>query len=350
MTATARILLLSALVLCAVGARVKLRHDWGAGTLFSPLAKEIRDNQINCTDKVHYHRQNNWGMGSDIHTWSQALCNSMQVGSTLLQLREEWIWNDKEFCKPAPAHPLQCYFNLKTHCPKSKDSNPRIIPFKNDYARCPKYIKDDKTRQEFRAAAMEFLFSNINKKLVKEAEDAVKTVFGKDGIPDDMITVHLRWGDKNIEMKLVSQEEFVASIDGMAKNHSISHPKVFITTESNHALTSIQAYVSDHRKHWTLYHYAPSVYETRFRFEPATNTTIHHNPMNVARHTGGSIGRASIVSLMLALEAKYYILTSGSNWSRLIDELRKNVVNQLCNNCTVMTDLRQAFKDHNWRV
>lgn len=188
-------------------------------------------------------------MGSDIHTWSQAICNSMQVGATLLQLDEEWIWNDKKFCTPKPVQPLQCYFNVHKKCPQSKANAPAIMTFKHDYHRCPKYITDDKSRQAFRAAAMEFLFSSVNKKLVDEAVTSIEKVFGKEGVPEDLITVHLRWGDKKLEMKLVSQEEFVVAIDGMAKNHSIANPKVFITTESNHALTAMQSYVQEHRKH-----------------------------------------------------------------------------------------------------
>lgn len=332
-------------VSCGVYAGGMLRHDWTAGTLFTPLAREIASNQLNCTKRVYFHRQNNWGMGSDIHTWSQAVCNSMQHGAALLQLNEQWIWNDKKFCEAATTQPLQCYFNVFKKCP-GPVGHP-IMPFKHDYDRCPKYITDDKSRQEFRAAAMEFLFSTMNKKLVEEAETAMKEIFGKDGIPKDLITMHLRWGDKKIEMKLVSEQEFATAIDELVGNYTIAKPHIFITTESNHALTAMQAYVKKHRKDWTLYHYAPSVFETRL--EPTSNTTLVHNPMNTARHTGGSIGRASLVSLLLALEAKYYVLTSGSNWSRLINELRLNVVNHVCNNCTVMMDLREGYKDSNWR-
>ena len=146
-----------------VSSELKFRHDWSAGELFTPLGKTISDHQTNCTSQVHYHRQNNWGMGSDIHTWSQAICNSMQVGATLLQLDEHWIWNDAKFCPSSIKQPLGCYFNVEKYCPNSKVRNPRIITFKHDYNRCPKYITDDKTRQEFRAAAMEFLFSKVNK-------------------------------------------------------------------------------------------------------------------------------------------------------------------------------------------
>jgi hypothetical protein len=286
-------------------------------------------------------------MGSDIHTYSQALCNSMQKGSTLLELTEPWIWNDRKFCGGAPSQPLSCYFNIKNKCPHNLKPPYEMISFNHSFDRCPTYIQDDRSRQVFRASAMEYLFSDINKRLVKEAESSIVSVFGDYGIPDDMITVHLRWGDKKKEMKLVSQQEFVDAISAIASNYSITHPKVFITTESKDALNKIEAYVKQHKPTWTLYNYPPSVFEGGNRHPVAGAAAT--SPMSMARHTGGIIGKASIIALLFALEAKYYVLTSGSNWSRLIDELRRTVRDFHCQNCTRMVDLRQAFSDHNWR-
>jgi hypothetical protein len=216
-----------------------------------------------------------------------------------------------------------------------------MMSYNHSYDRCPKYIQDDRTRQEFRRAAVEYLFSNLNPRLVKAAEAEILNVFGDYGIPENMITVHLRWGDKKREMRLVSQQEFVDAITAVAANHSISHPKVFITTESKDALNKMEQYVRDHRPTWTLYNYGPSVFDTSSLMVPS--------PMNMARSTNGIIGKASLIALLFALESKHYVLTSGSNWSRLIDELRRNVIDYFCGNCTSMVDLREAFSDHNWR-
>lgn len=179
---------------------------------------------------------------------------------------------------------------------------------------------------------------------MKEAEAEITNVFGDYGIPENMITVHLRWGDKRKEMKLVTQQEFVDAIDAIATTHNLTHPKVFVTTESKEALEKIEQYVKSHKPTWTLYNYGPSVFESK-----APSAAMATSPMNMARHTGGIIGKASIIALLYAMESRYYVLTSGSNWSRLIDELRRNVVDYKCGNCTVMVDLRQAFSDHNWR-
>ena len=53
----------------------------------------------------------------------------------------------------------------------------------------------------------------------------------------------------------------------------------------------------------------------------------------------GIQGKTSIVSLLLALEANYYVLATASSWSRVINELRTNVINSLCGDCTYYVDV-----------
>ena len=62
-------------------------------------------------------------------------------------------------------------------------------------------------------------------------------------------------------------------------------------------------------------------------------------PKHAAKATAGKLGLESIVNLLLILESKYYILTRGSNWSRLIDELRKTRVDGRGRFKTEMIDL-----------
>ena len=134
------------------------------------------------------------------------------------------------------------------------------MTYYNDFPNFPNLIQDDRTRQIFRAAAIEYLFSNINICLIQAAEKEILTVFGDQGVPEDMITVHLRWGDEKREMKLVTTEENIDAFEAIATNHSIAHPKVFVTTESKEALDKLEDYVRDKKASWTLFHYNPSVY------------------------------------------------------------------------------------------
>ena len=47
-----------------------------------------------------------------------------------------------------------------------------------------------------------------------------------------------------------------------------------------------------------------------------------------------------MVALLLALNARYYVLSTASTWSRLINNIRLRVVDRECNGCTDMVDLR----------
>ena len=114
---------------------------------------------------------------------------------------------------------------------------------------------------------------------------------------------------------------------------------VYITTESLDGLEKYQHEVKKHKKTWNIHHFDQAVYH---------NKTIQ-SPMQMAQYTEGSQGKHSLIALLLALEGRYYVMTSGSNWSRLIDELRKNVVDVDCAGCTEYIDLREGFEAHNWR-
>ena len=168
---------------------------------------------------------------------------------------------------------------------------------------------------------------------VDEARKAIGSVFGEQGIPEDLITVHIRWGDKAIEMKLVSEVEYFQAIDSVVTNHSIANPHIFVSTEESQAVIKLQEQLDKHGKTWKLHHYAPLI---------ATNTAEH-------RHRGPN-GKNAIIALLLAMEAKYFVITTGSNWSRVMNELRTNVVDVACGNCTRMVNLRQAHTYQDWRL
>jgi len=287
------------------------------------MAKIIQEHQSNCTGTVKFNPRMTVGFGSEIHIWSQALCNSMQSGTTLLQLNENWQWNDEKFCKTAPhKQPFSCYFNVRTECPHSAPASDQPITHNNRMTRCPKYIRDMDSRRAFRAAAMEYLFSDLNPALVDEARRSIVDVFGQEGVPEDLITMHVRWGDKSAEMTLVEESEFYGGIEKVVTSHNLTNPHIYISTESSEALVKIQGELDKHgRTTWKLHHYAPLV---------------------GGSHSVGGVGKNSLIALLLAMEAKYYVLTTGSNWSRVMNELRTNVVDVACGNCTEMLNLREA--------
>jgi hypothetical protein len=104
---------------------LKLRVDWISGELFSPLARHINSTQYRC-EHIHFHHMRNYGMGSDLHTWAQALYNAAARNVSLLQRPEPWLWRSRRFCDGAGSGgrhgerecelPLQCYFQMDNPC------------------------------------------------------------------------------------------------------------------------------------------------------------------------------------------------------------------------------------------
>ena len=94
-----------------------------------------------------------------------------------------------------------------------------------------------RTRQEFRAAAMEFLFSKLSPRLVFEAECAFSAVFGDDRPSSrDLISVHLRFGDKTemdrkAEMDPLPIAKYIDAVKRLAEQRNISKPSLYVASE-----------------------------------------------------------------------------------------------------------------------
>lgn len=116
------------------------------------------------------------------------------------------------------------------------------------------------------------------------------------------------------------------------------------------AINKLKQQIMSHNSTWMVHYYPPAVFQGNSRGNGNnSNKTKDLSTMDMAIHSQGSLGLASLVSLLIAMEAKYYLLTSGSNWSRLIDELRLSVTDPACGGCTRMVDLREGIPSaHNW--
>ena len=360
-----------------------ISHDWINRPLHSHLAKEIARNLANCNAPAFSHSLYGQGMGADIHIWSQALCNAMERGGRLVLSDRPWVWNDDAFCTQLAGEnrlpstdPFFCYFTIRDNCrlqtasstpamaQAATASSARSISHSHNYSMCPSYITDESSRQLFRAAAVEYLFSNLRPEIVQEADGVIGEIFhsvlsthsqdttirpppalalsyvagraspAKRGARGhfpiaDMISVHIRRGDKITEMDLVSDMDYIRGIDSFVQNYSISEPHIFLTTEDKRSADKFSSKVEAYNATWRVFTYDKSVGHM------FASTTMY-----MAQSSHGALGRFSLISLLIALEAKYYVLTSGSNWSRLIDELRRNVLDVECQNCTRMLDLR----------
>jgi hypothetical protein len=138
----------------------------------------------------------------------------------------DWLWADPSFCnytggtardgdggrardRDRASHPrahFQCYFNEGATCDITAEEEAAMLRDKEtrasfeDYSftpsSCATYVTDMDGRARFRAASMEYLFSNVSGALVALADRAAGEVLVTErGGPvprDQLITVHVR--------------------------------------------------------------------------------------------------------------------------------------------------------------
>jgi hypothetical protein len=337
------------------------RPFWRDGyTVQSMLAKQIERHQTNCSlPTLLYHLDNQNGIGAHLHLWSQAACNAHDMEFRIRTYNPSWIWLDQAYCQYATEQsPFFCYFSqVEDRCGTDAITNAMINQQRNvtspllNRERCARMQKqnfpDDQLREQFvsdyRAASTEYMFQRIAPIVIQEAERQVGLLFQNtthphDRVmaPSDLISVHLRWGDKFFEMELVSIEEYIRSISfmltqvmGRPNDHKAN---IYLSTEDPSAVQEFMQKVP--YKEWTVYVDRSVVELNPFRPQKGNRASW------TTRNTNGRAGLVALGSLLVAMEASYYILTTGSNWSRLMNELRKNVIDPRCNNCTHMIDLR----------
>ena len=315
----------------------------------SKLATAIQLHQSTCTLPIGINPSFAYsaGLGADLHIWSQSMCGAyenhirLQTISGIKSLLP-WNWLDQEKCKL--NQDLSCYFNIRHKlCIDTSNTKKKVVIKGFVSAFCPTVIHDLKSRTRWRTATTEYLFgiNGLTDVVRIEVKRQIVKVFGSIGnVPKDMITVHIRWNDKRSEMELVSIDKYVNAVRQIVqarnlgknkKNQNKDKINIYISTEDPSATDSFRT-AAALETNWNIY---------------GDLTPIEH-PKGVwyrvaeATSTKGRTGMEAIASLVIAMESNDFVLTTASNWSRLMDELRRSIVNRLCNNCTTMIDLREG--------
>jgi hypothetical protein len=336
----------------------KLRFDWSNLAPQSPLAQRMLAHQTNCSLPLgNFVYRNRYGLGSDLHVWGQALCNGMESRHRIRTVAP-WTWMDQEKCGPL-ASPMACYFSQSELNCEGDEALARQYPiFTPDFHnisrhngnvkyQCDSIMKDDvvdgvvttTTKSQLRASATEFLFGHVSPLVVQEAERQLALVFEKAGqVPKDLITVHIRWGDKEREMQLVPIYKYIQAIQRVLRDRPKSSTSnndktvnIFLATEDPQAVQEFQNLAPSE---WNIY--VDQYYTDMLPYR----VSEYNGSPKMAAQLNGRTGLVALGSLLVAMEANDFILTTASNWSRLFNELRKSIVNPRCYDCTTMADLR----------
>jgi len=228
-------------------------------------------------------RMLNSGMGSDLHTFGQALWNMKQNNEPCYLVEKGWIWDlhGNLFDLPWVANCTSVSFDHR-----GKSSISHI------------------SRVAARATALAFVLTLVRPSVYAAACAAagkLQLLSGKRPI----VSVHIRWGDKQREMKLVAIETYVRAVTAF---HLVD-PLIFVTSEDKNA---VDAFRSKAPNHWQVTTYSAAT--------SPLSSGPNNSPVNFASHQPDA-GLHSLVSLMLAYQGSHFVLTTGSNWSRLFNEL-----------------------------
>lgn len=323
----------------------RLRLDWKNLNPTSALARRFQRHQENCSlPLANFKFRNRFGLGSDLHVWGQALCNSLHHNVRIRTVLD-WLWMDQQECQN-PLTPMSCYFPYsELQCPGdlqlAKD-HPTFDDAFFNISRGPRQgtvswdcpsILLHRTREYVQMAAMEWLFGRLSPHVVREAERQHQTVFRGSKTPDDLVTVHVRWGDKKREMKLVPMNEYIQAIHQILEERPRPEVNIYLATEDPEAVAQFQKQAPPH---W-------NVYMDHFYKELSPHRLDEYNGVpKAATLLEGRMGTITLGSLLVAMEANEFVLTTESNWSRLMNELRQGILDRQCNNCTNLIDLKPA--------
>ena len=331
-----------------------LRRKWLNRNLHSEAAQVFARKQADCGGYQLRLLMPRSGLGSALHSWSQIMYNAHERGANVL-MKGAWKWEYKQLCSDSePYSPLSCYFPGAQPCPL-RNHQPLVVEMPSPIWQNPEKLhleQGEKLIQPRRTAAMEYLFSHVNPVLVELVELTAAELFGPLGTPDQMITVHIRWSNKGREMDLVPMDEYIQAVHKIVHKHSISKPAILVISED---LIAVQDFMKakenlhlSEQDEWRVFRHqsmtgpptAPSSAD-----KAASQNHKEESFTTFGKDETRAQGLVSLVNLLLGLESQYYVLTTGSNWRRLFNELRISIVDVDCGGCTEMIDLRHTWSN-----
>lgn len=249
------------------------------------------------------HRMNGYGFGSDIHTFGQVMWHAKLANNSCAVISGKWIWDPNGRIFDAPRSSTPCPLVNAGEVPEwSKPLN-----FKS--------IRIDK--HAARAMATQNMFSWLRPEVYVAAEQ-VDIYAAINSSVNQLVSVHIRWGDKGDEMKSAGGLQPVeAYIDGVRKlTRDDPRPvNVFLMSESNNA---IRLFRDAAPVQWNVLTYDAAVNPLTRQLNVTMEKSV--DPKKHAR-SDPEAGWHAVIALILTMQADKIVITSGSNWSRLIEEL-----------------------------
>jgi hypothetical protein len=130
---------------------------------------------------------------------------------------------------------------------------------------------------------------------------------------------------------LLSLDTYVNGLYTLIKKHNLEERgeeiSIFLSTESPKASKMFKKHPFVVKKKWKVYEYQKTISKK----EGYTLADFANQ---------GPLGLQCIVNILLAMESRYYVLTSASNWSTILAGLLNGIVNPDCHHCADWIDLK----------
>ena len=344
----------------------RLKRNWLHNPPLSDYAKKIEAHQSNCSIPLAtHHFDNTFGLGSHMVLWGQAMCNSMEEKYRMRSHAPNWIWMDHEHCdmQVAALSPTLCYFPASEYkcspalnkMTSSRAETGSIVVAQSDIITpinatdprreklwCALVRESEESKAMVRASSTEYLFQRLSPLVIREAQRQVGIIFPDGVVPEDLVTVHIRWGDKFWEMDLPPIQEYIDAVNAILAGKNIldndnttipnaTVANIYLATEDTKAYNE---FMEAKPEGWNVYADITLLEIDGFRPRKGNRASW------AARNTKGRAGLVALASLLVAMESTMFVLTTKSNWSTLMNHLRTNIVDPRCGNCTRMIDLR----------
>lgn len=123
------------------------------------------------------------------------------------------------------------------------------------------------------------------------------------------------------------------TMQNLSTKSRIEKANIYLATEDPEAVRQFRKLIPEN---WNLFVDQFLIETTEFRHKQ------YNGPPKMAKDLKGKAGLLALGSLLVAMEANDFVLTTKSNWSQLMDELRRAILDPRCGNCTSLIDLRPA--------
>lgn len=306
----------------------------------------------------HWHPRGN-GIGAIMHVTGTHLGGAVEKGAVFLfNERSGEEWTDETTC--GSVRNWECFFRAPSHCTlehvtptnSDVDSGPRFLPaaFRDMlYAAVPD-MTEDAAKYWWRAQSVAYLMRLNDMTLaavralrtdalligLSEGSRLTPADVAKIPLPSGAIHAHVRHGDKYTEMLLQGTARYTNASIALTLAQPFTLRRIlYISTEDSNV--PAEAGVLLAKKDWTVLHYGIR----------RSNTGPLTQIKDLGEGTAGNTTRTHLQQLVMSMEADAWVGTRGSNWNRLLDELRCVWVDK-CGLPYTEVGTDESWEGYNW--